>query len=63
MILPPIDEKEEWIRSMTEELVSLDKNETWDLVELPEGNIAIGCKWVYKKKQGMFVNEPPKFKS
>ena len=38
MILPPIVEKEEWIGSMTEELVSLDKNDIWDLVKLPSEN-------------------------
>lgn len=57
------DERDEWIGSMTEEAVSLDKNETWDLVELPEGKRAIGCKWIYKKKEGMSVKEPKKFKS
>src|SRR5690606_14460095 len=57
------NEKEEWIGSMTEESISLDKNQTWDLVELPKGKKAIGCKWVYKKKQGMTEKEPEKFKS
>jgi hypothetical protein len=29
----------------------LDKNEAWDLVELPTGRNPIGSKWVFKKKQ------------
>ena len=29
---------------------SLNDNEIWELVELPEGRKAIGSKWVYKVK-------------
>ena len=35
-----------------EELQSLEKNQTWDLVRLLEGKRAIGCKWIFKKKEG-----------
>jgi histone deacetylase 1/2 len=35
---------------MNEEYEALMKNKTWDLVPLPEGKQAIGCKWVYKVK-------------
>jgi hypothetical protein len=35
---------------MNEEMASLDKNEAWDLVELPTGRKPIGSKWVFKKK-------------
>ena len=35
---------------MKEELDALHKIETWDLVDLPSGKSAIGCKWVYKIK-------------
>ena len=28
----------------------MDKAHTWDLVDLPPGKTAIGCKWVYKIK-------------
>jgi hypothetical protein len=34
---------------MEEEMASLDKNEAWDLVELPTGRNPIGIKWVFKK--------------
>jgi hypothetical protein len=39
-----------WKRAMEEEMASLDKNEAWDLVELPTGRKPIGNKWVFKKK-------------
>ena len=28
----------------------MDDNQVWDLVDLPPGVKAIGCKWVFKKK-------------
>jgi hypothetical protein len=34
---------------MDEEMKTLDKNEAWDLVELPIGRNPIGNKWVFKK--------------
>ena len=37
-------EKSRWMGAMMEEIQSLHKNQTWDLVELPEGNKAIGYK-------------------
>jgi hypothetical protein len=39
-----------WKRAMDEEMTYLDKNEAWDLVELPTGRNPIGNKWVFKKK-------------
>ncbi|PKI78357.1 hypothetical protein CRG98_001300 [Punica granatum] len=36
---------------MKDELDSIAKNRVWDLVELLEGAVAIGCKWVYKTKR------------
>uniref|UniRef100_A0A2N9FZB6 Integrase catalytic domain-containing protein n=1 Tax=Fagus sylvatica TaxID=28930 RepID=A0A2N9FZB6_FAGSY len=39
-----------WQQAMTEELQALEKTHTWDLVDLPPGKSAIGCKWVYKIK-------------
>ncbi|MCI81149.1 ABC transporter C family member 13-like, partial [Trifolium medium] len=43
-------EKERWMGAMMEEMKSLQKNQTWELVSLPKGKRAIGCKWVYKRK-------------
>ncbi|KAG8492333.1 hypothetical protein CXB51_009816 [Gossypium anomalum] len=41
-----------WKQAMNEEMQSLHKNKTWELVTLPKGKKAIGCKWVYAKKEG-----------
>ncbi|KAG8500107.1 hypothetical protein CXB51_003710 [Gossypium anomalum] len=41
-----------WKQAMNEEMQSLHKNRTWKLVTLPKGKKAIGCKWVYAKKEG-----------
>lgn len=40
----------EWNNAMKIEIVALEDNETWDMVELPPGKIAIGSKWVYRIK-------------
>ncbi|XP_077222160.1 uncharacterized protein LOC143856003 [Tasmannia lanceolata] len=40
-----------WHEAMRDELESMAKNQVWDLVELPKGANAIGCKWAYKIKR------------
>jgi len=40
-----------WKDAMVKEMSSLYKNDTWELIELPKKKKAIGCKWVYVKKQ------------
>uniref|UniRef100_A0A0V0H896 Putative ovule protein n=1 Tax=Solanum chacoense TaxID=4108 RepID=A0A0V0H896_SOLCH len=39
-----------WQAAMTLEFEALSANNTWDLVSLPAGKKAIGCRWVYKIK-------------
>lgn len=39
-----------WENAIVEEMAVLDKNYTWDLVELSTGRNSIGNKWVFKKK-------------
>nr|ABG22578.1 retrotransposon protein, putative, unclassified [Oryza sativa Japonica Group] len=40
-----------WKDAMKEELNALMKNNTWELVKLPPGKRAVGCKWVFTVKQ------------
>ena len=42
-----------WLIAMNEELESLQKNKTWELVKSPKGKKIVGCKWVFKKKEGL----------
>ena len=35
---------------MKEEFISLQKSNTWELVDLPPGRKLVQCKWVYKTK-------------
>ena len=41
---------ENWVQAMDEEMDSIEKNDTWDLVDLPNDKNLIGVKWVYKTK-------------
>ena len=43
--------EESWQRAMQEEMVSTRENNTWSLVNLPDGQHAIGLKWVFKVKK------------
>lgn len=43
-------------------MVSLEKNHTWDLIDRPEGERTIGCKWIYKIKPGVPGGEDRRFK-
>lgn len=44
--------KEEWLKSMQEEMQPLHENSTYKLVDLPKGKRALKNKWVYKLKIG-----------
>ncbi|KAG7578674.1 Integrase catalytic core [Arabidopsis thaliana x Arabidopsis arenosa] len=41
----------EWKKACEEEIASITKNKTWNLVDLPVGAKAIGLKWVFKLKR------------
>jgi hypothetical protein len=36
---------------MKEEMDSIEENQTWKLVDLPDGQKPIGVKWIYKLKK------------
>jgi hypothetical protein len=40
-----------WIKAMREEMASIEQNDTWTLVSLPQGHKPIGLKWVFKLKR------------
>lgn len=42
----------EWINAMDEEINSMNENNVWSIMKLPEGETAIGCKWIFKIKKG-----------
>ncbi|RVW24660.1 Retrovirus-related Pol polyprotein from transposon TNT 1-94 [Vitis vinifera] len=39
-----------WKATMNEEMKSLQKNETWELVECPPGKKPVRCRWIYTVK-------------
>ena len=49
-------ESDLWYNAMKEEMNSMKSDDIWDLVELPNGLRAIGCKWVYKTKKDSLGN-------
>ncbi|KAG8481022.1 hypothetical protein CXB51_025745 [Gossypium anomalum] len=57
------EDLEKWMFAMQEEIESLHKNRTWDLVKLPKGKKAVRCKWVFKKKEGTPGVEEPRYKA
>ncbi|PHT40240.1 Retrovirus-related Pol polyprotein from transposon TNT 1-94 [Capsicum baccatum] len=57
------DDSAKWTAAMQEEVESLLKNETWDLVMLPEGKRVISCKWIFKRKEGIPGVENARYKA
>ncbi|GJQ93956.1 putative RNA-directed DNA polymerase [Tanacetum coccineum] len=39
-----------WIEAMNQEIEALNRNNTWEITDLPKGRKAIGSKWVWKVK-------------
>ena len=39
-----------WRKAMDEELATIERNNTWKLTELPEGQKTIDVKWIFKTK-------------
>ena len=56
-------DNDKWILAMLEEMESLQKNKTWELVKLPKGKKAIGCKWIFRKRETLSEKEGEKFKA
>ena len=45
----------DWQHAMAEEIASLERTGTWDLVPLPSHVTPITCKWVYKIKTALMA--------
>ncbi|KAK8957981.1 hypothetical protein KSP39_PZI000375 [Platanthera zijinensis] len=55
-------EKSQWMVAMQEEMQSLQKNHTYDLVRLPKGKKALKNRWIFRVKQGD-SSTPPRYKA
>ncbi|CAL9028826.1 unnamed protein product [Prunus brigantina] len=42
--------EEKWREAMDNEIMSIEKNQTWELTDLPKGKKTIGVKWVFRTK-------------
>lgn len=47
------NDAEEWRQAMQDEYKSFITNKCWSLVDLPRGQKAVKCKWVFKKKKSL----------
>ncbi|GJR98627.1 retrovirus-related pol polyprotein from transposon TNT 1-94 [Tanacetum coccineum] len=56
-------ECDKWVVAMKEEVESLHKNETWELVKLPKEKRVISCKWLFKVKDGIPGVESKRYKA
>ena len=45
-----VEKSLKWREAMNEEIRAIERNETWELTELPRGAKCIGVKWIYKTK-------------
>ena len=54
--------KQEWYQAMKEELGSLMKNNTWELVPRPQKRKVVSCKWVLRVKSDS-SGKPIRFKA
>ena len=46
-----VETRKKWEQGMDEEMDSLVRNQTWDLVKLPAGKRVLQNKWVYRLKE------------
>ena len=46
-----VETRKKWEQGMDEEMDSLVRNQTWDLVQLAVGKMALQNKWVYRLKE------------
>ncbi|GKB29382.1 retrovirus-related pol polyprotein from transposon TNT 1-94, partial [Tanacetum coccineum] len=54
---------EDWKTAMKEEMDSLKKKKTWELVDHPAGQKLVSCKWLFKIKEGIEGVQNPRYKA
>ena len=52
------ENRKEWMKAMQEEMDSLHKNHTYELVKLPKSKKTLKNKWVYRIKQEEHTPHP-----
>jgi len=55
-------ESKYFLKAVNEEMDSLEKNQTWKLVKLPKHQRVVGCKLIFKKKEGIPGVEGSRYK-
>lgn len=55
-------DRKKWEKAMDEEMDSLMKNTTWRLVQKPNDKKVVGCRCIYKKKEGIPGVEQERYK-
>ena len=48
--------EEKWVATMDEEIRVIEKIDTWELMDLPQGKEVVGVKWVYKTQSNVEGN-------
>ncbi|GKD41289.1 retrotransposon protein, putative, ty1-copia subclass, partial [Tanacetum coccineum] len=56
------EDNSKWKVAMKEEMDSLRKNKTWELVDHPAGQL-VSCKWLFKIKEGIEGVQNPRYKA
>ena len=57
------DDRESWMVAMSEEMQSLDKYSVRELVSKPKDRKIVGCKWVFRKKEGTHEGDAVRYKA
>lgn len=52
-----------WLVAMNEEIESLHKNHTWEFMKSPEEKKIVGCKCIFKRKEGTLGIEDARYKA
>ncbi|GKD07101.1 retrotransposon protein, putative, ty1-copia subclass [Tanacetum coccineum] len=57
------EDSSKWKAAMKEEMDSLRKNKTWELVDHLAGQKLVSCKWLFKIKEGIEGVQKPRYKA